>query len=792
MGEETIDARDYDVEIDNNENEALRKRIAELEDRLADLEHTSEGGESLVKAPLDLRDKIKPLISIVLLILLAVIPSALVFYDRWLGRMKISSWMDEAWRWSSFAARSGLPAYFVLAIPCSLVLLFLVMVWRNDSPPETQSFAPTGEVDSRNIISSEQLQRSKIMFILGALMYLAGLSLSWKLNPLASFGTLIGIIFFIVGWLLREIPWESFSRFLKQNGDWILSFVFFHLASILFLADIARDSPARWIYAIMLGLSIVNIWRYIRRIPAILWIFSLAVTLFVWNINDWSFAVIGDDFGFYMLAQDIDQLFSTSEVIARLFSAEGVYGSHPFFSSVIQAVTMKIFGTDSFGWRFSSLYLSAISILFFYYFFRTFQTRRTALLAMALLATSSYIMTFGKVGYNNLQALFAMSLGLACGAWVIKSKRNMAFAALGGALAFCLYVYPAALYAIPLPIVLLLFYAPPRKRSDFVQWGIMVLSFGLIALPLLLQPIYLSSKLPGLFINNPEIYEEDGGLITHFLANFLDAFYSFIYIPQETHFVVVSYVDPLSGAFALLGLAFAIKWSRKNRFFTFIIFCFLILLILVGATHDRRYPPTTRMFMLLPWLAYFAAIGLEWAIDHILALEIINWSKASFFALVIACVIGLNVYQAYSISKIRSTGSQSPEVMFVRLMQKLRKIDAQTAVPKTFLFLTEKSWGIEGYFWLLKAYEIPTWRVQMVRLPLQAPILPESSRDLMLDRNTFIIIQPDMDSEWEERLAAQLDKLGKKSCEIREYTNRNLRFVLWYSPDFEELCVPGP
>jgi hypothetical protein len=787
MAEEIIDAQDRDAEIGNDENEALRKRIAELEGRLADLEHTPEGGESPVKAPLDLRDKIKPLISIVLLILLSVTPSALVFYDRWLGRMKISSWMDEAWRWSSFATRSGLPAYFVVAIPCSLVLLFLILIWRNDPPPETRSFISTGETASENKISTEQLRRSKIMFILGGLFYLIGLFLSWNLNPLAGFGTLIGISFFVVGWLLREISWESFSHFLKRNGDWILSFVL-----ILFLADIARDSPARWIYVILFGLSIVNLWRYIRRIPAILWVFSLAVTLFVWNINNWSFAVIGDDFGFYWLAQDIDQYFSTSEVIDRQFSADGVYGTHPFFSSVIQAVTMKFFGTDSFGWRFSSLYLSAISILFFYYFFRTFQARRTALLATVLLATSSYIMTFGKVGYNNLQALFAMSLCLACGAWVIKSKRNLAFSALGCALAFCLYVYPAALYAIPLPILLLLFYAPPRKRSDFVQWGIMLLSFGLIALPLLLQPIYLKSKLPGLFINNPEIYEEDGGLVTHFSANFLDALYSFIYIPQETHFVVASYVDPLSGAFALLGMAFAIKWSRKDRFYAFAAFCFLILLILVGASHDRQFPPTTRMFMLLPWLTYFAAIGLEWMIEQISALSIIPWTKTSLFTMVIVCVIGLNFYQAYSLSKIRSSGSQSPEVMFVRLMQKLRTIDAQTAVPKTFLFLTEKSWGIEGYFWLLKAYEIPTWRVQMMRLPLQAPILPESSRDLMLDRNTFIIIQPDMDSDWEERLSAQLDKLGKESCEIREYTNRTLRFVLWYSPDFGELCVPGP
>ena len=87
---------------------------------------------------------------------------------------------------------------------------------------------------------------------------------------------------------------------------------------------------------------------------------------------------------------------------------------------------MKLFGSHNLGWHLSSLYLSAAAVGLFYLFFKTFVPRRVALVAAFFLAVSHYIMTFGKIGYNNLQALFAMSLALCAATWAIRTKRRIA------------------------------------------------------------------------------------------------------------------------------------------------------------------------------------------------------------------------------------------------------------------------------------------------------------------------------------------------------------------------------
>ena len=56
--------------------------------------------------------------------------------------------------------------------------------------------------------------------------------------------------------------------------------------------------------------------------------------------------------------------------------------------------------------------LTATAVGLFYVFFRTFVAASTALIAVLLLAMSHYLISFGKIGYNNLQAFFAMALSL--------------------------------------------------------------------------------------------------------------------------------------------------------------------------------------------------------------------------------------------------------------------------------------------------------------------------------------------------------------------------------------------
>ena len=132
-------------------------------------------------------------------------------------------------------------------------------------------------------------------------------------------------------------------------------------------------------------------------------------------------AVVGDEYIFFTDAKAIITPLRLSEVAAHLFDGTWTYGAHPYVSSLIQALSMLLLGRDNFGWRFSNIYLSAVSIGLFYLFFKGFFSRRVAILAALLLAASHYLMNFSKIGYNNLQALFIMSLVLWLSAQGVRS-----------------------------------------------------------------------------------------------------------------------------------------------------------------------------------------------------------------------------------------------------------------------------------------------------------------------------------------------------------------------------------
>lgn len=777
----------------DDEPNHLSDRIRELEGQVAALEQQQSS-----KSPLDFTQNgiLKEWKQIVLsaaAVALAGIPAFLVFQDRWLGSKRPEYPFGELWKESVLLIKSGLPEYFGLGILSMLALLILILIWRPKNKLEFHiGFGNKIDRWARPGTDKKQNQIGIILIGVSAFIMVIAVLVSLRTGIVEGWFYLAGLGFFVAGGIYLDDHKRIFDKIKTLNWFLILSALLAHLSLIVVIRNIVFEGHIQWVFILLFLVLSGNLVRQFRQIPKIYWIVNLAVILFSLQLNSWAFSVAGDDFAFYTTASEIVQTQSLWIMASNLFDGALVYGTHPYLSSLIQAISMKLFGLDNFGWRFSNVYLSALSIAFFYFFFNGFFPKRYAHFAAFFLATSSYLMSFSKIGYNNLQALFAMSLALAAASWALRSDRKLAYMALGFSLGFCFYVYPAALYALPLPILLLYFYRPADGRPMIHRWILALASAFLICLPLLTQPMYWAAKVPGLYVNNPEIMQSAHSLRQHFAINALDAFFSFLYLVNETHFVVTAYSDPLSGMLILIGLAYSIKRSIRERMAAYISISFILLILMVGASHDRLFPPTTRMFMLLPWFAMFAATGLWWLLTRLVEIGLSRQLRVRVIILLMVGILGLNLYQAYPMSRQRSASMQTTEVLFVRLADEIMAFEPKSIEPVTVVFLTNEDWGIIGFQWILRIYDYPASRINIKRVVMDGAAIPAAAEESIRARNTILIIQPGLDETWKAALASNLKDAGKQACEIMEATGKDIRFVMWHSPDLASLCFGIP
>jgi 4-amino-4-deoxy-L-arabinose transferase-like glycosyltransferase len=744
----------------------------------------SEVGE---EKSLEHTNSIEKLLSVLVLgaiVFFAAVPSWLVVRDRWLGDQAIALRYRAAWCRVGFLCQTALPAYFAFIFACFFGLLMLMLV--QEKWPQavlSSSFEPTSQPAAR--IGLTQRRISSVALLIATAGF-AGVFLNGVIRHVVPGWDLVAVLLaFVFGRLLREWPIEDMANAWRRNVGPVVAVLLAQIALVVFLARTFSVTGFSWVVTFALLLAVVNLLRYYRRVSPIVWIVSLALVLYTFNINAWWFSVVGDEFTFFTVAREIAEKQSLSFIGSQLFIGQTVYGAHPYFSSLLQAIPMKLFGSHNLGWHLSSLYLSAVAVGLFYLFFKTFVSGRVALIAAFFLAVSHYIMAFGKIGYNNLQALFAMSLALCVAAWAMRTKRSIAFVMLGLACGLCFYVYPAALYALPVVGLLLLFYFPPASRLALRRWSVLAMSLFMLVFPLFLQPGYWQAKVAGTLLYNPQVVRSTSTIIAHFATNLAYSFFSFVYVPEESHFVTVSYLDPLTAVFAFIGIACLLRWGWRERFTKFLLVGFAVLLFLVGASHDRTFPPTTRMFLLLPWFALIAAFGLTWLVERGKQVGLSRLPLAGLVAPVLVTVIGLNVYQAYTLSWQRMTGLQNVESLFLRLAMHVQDVVAEP--PKTFIIVTDSQWGIGGLQMLQQVYSIPPSPEQLKQVTVAGPSFSEADRSIIADRNALVIIQPRMDTLWRELLESSLEKLDKVPCGIKT-TNGTLRFTLWHSPELARVC----
>jgi 4-amino-4-deoxy-L-arabinose transferase-like glycosyltransferase len=770
----------------NPENESMRRRVDELERRLAALE--AERGQSGVPIFKPISEIWKPALLVLGTVFLAIVPSAWVVWHRWLSHPNFPRSLKQWWDQSQALRFLYLPPYFLIIFAC--VIGVILLIWFNREGPwvSFSNLEMNHTKSTKTGISSKQARMSRIVLVLSILLLAGLMLLAMITHTIPGLGYAIALLLFLMGWALREITPDQVKSIWEQKKRLIIAVAFTHLAIVAFLTAFYTPSLGQtsWIFGMVLILALINLLPYIRKVHPIFWIISLALILFTININAWWFAVIGDEYSFYDHVRLFTEKQPFSYIASHLFSGLAVEGTHPYMSTLIQYIIMKIAGHNNFGWRFSSLYLGGISIGLLYYFFKTFIPKRIALLASFFMMASTYLMTFGKIGYNNLQALFALALVLAATAWVFSSRRLLAYVVVGFTMGFCFYVYPAAIYAAPLPILFLLIHDFPKSQPVIRRWVLMLAAFFLLLFPLLLQQGYWEAKVPGTFFNNPELTQSTSTIVQHYTTNLVYAFFSFLYNPQESHFLVYSDVDPLSAVFIFIGLAYLIKKAPKSRFLAFILISFVLYLIVVGASHDRMFPPNTRMFLFLPWWILFAAVGVTWLMWQIRNLFKGQASITPYLSLILVGVLGFNLYQSYPLMEKRWGPSHGIDYLYFRIATKAQKIEH--LYPTNFVFVTDTSWGPDGFKTLQWVYGIPSSPSQLNKVVVDGPLFPDSSKNILEDARSLVIVHPQLNADWQTGLAVELQNMGKSVCDIKTNDGQT-RFQMWYTgAELANLC----
>ncbi len=695
------------------------------------------------------------------ILILAAIPSALVVMDRWFDLEKIRFLFSDLRCKVPLLCALPLPEYILLILFCLLAVGLLIALF----PLGRQTFLEL-RANSRGSdagISPMQITISRLLrwISLAGFAAIAAYSMVDRRIPGAELALIAGV--YAAGWFLRDISLVRVWKILRENRGWLFACLLAHLALVTVLAVYYSSAAYLPIFAAGLVLAVIFLLRFRHRIPAIYWIFSLGIILFSININAWWTSVVGDEYGFYESAREILEKTNLSVIAARLFDEQGVYGQNPYFASIVQSIFLRIFGTQSFGWRFSNIYLIALSILFFYIFFKTFLDRRVALLACFFLAASHYLINFSKIGYVSLQALFTLSVSLAVAAWAARSGRTAAFALCGVVLAMNFYVYGIAIVSIPLVLLLLLCFAPPISRPAWLRWAVLAGGFGILCFPLCFQSAFWKMGFGFTIFTSLGKNPLPGGPVQFFANRILTSWFSYLYVTNESHFVSMSYVDWMTAAFVGIGFFAILYWIRRSRFAVFFLLGWILLLTVASIIGSPDLPSSTRMFVVLPWWAVAAAFGICWLWDQLRFTESAGGRIQTFIlAGVLGILVATNLFYATVISYDRWLDRQPFEALVLRLAGEAR--GESLPPPDKFVFLTYADWSLNP-FQLFKEIYPRSWSgIQLEKVVVESPLLPESALPILTDSKSILFVVPTLPEQLQDGLRVSLQTLGEKWC----------------------------
>lgn len=743
-------------------------------------------------------------------VLLAAVGPVMVMLERWFEVPEFRDMLRDVWCQRLFLCSTVLPSYFVIIIPCFL-LAILVLFWLNKrlGLPYFKDLLTPQDVPPA-AVPAWQLQASRILSISAGAAAAAIFLLAALQNRAPGIDFPFTVLLYLMSVVFKAVNLRSLRTLPKRLPGWLAPFLFNHVGLILFMRSLNGHPEALLATSLLLALSLTLLLPHRRTLPPVLWIVNLAVFLYTLLMQSWRFSIIGDEYIFYHYGRIMLNEHGLKHILDHLLSARTVIYSKFLYLSVLpHALFMRLFGADNFGWRFANVYLAILSIPFFYGFVKTFWQRRTALVYAFLFAVSQYLICFSRIGYNNVQALLGMAVTLWLAGKAVASGKDLYFSLLGMALGVCLYIYPAVLAVMPLPVLLLLFYCPPwQSRRTLAQWTLLISGFSLLFLPLIFEPDYWQQKMS-------ESAMETAGISPqfHLFSNLLYALFSFLYAPEESHYIVSSYLAPLSGALVTIGLGWAVWRARREKFMRFVLTGLVFLFFSLGASRSRALPSVTHMFLILPWWFLFSSLGVEWL------LQTMEKRRPKLFiqrtaVILLLLITTFDLAHAFAISPMRSQRYHSLEALHMRFVQDQSGRD-QLGNLGQFLFITDEKWNIYGFNSFRDAYHLPPAQAQLVRVALyHEPFYPIEERivlpqpaialeedeepmhleleawafDLANQPDTVVVVQPWLTEYEHQAIALLLAETGKQPCPVKPTPVKPASFTMWLDGSRMDAC----
>ncbi|MBI9050600.1 MAG: glycosyltransferase family 39 protein [Anaerolineaceae bacterium] len=746
-------------------------------------------------------------------IILSLIGPVFVILHRWLDVRFMLDLSRDVWCMSPFLCQTILPSYF-LYVGLSIIALIVLLLFAG--PKVNLPFKASFPFQQSKI----NLSRQQYIFsnVIGSIALIGiavdiSLALFFGRNPGAEFA--FYILCYVVFCYIREFSWQEIYRHIKSIPNWVIPFMIFLLGLLGFIQAAYDKQASMLIPLLLLGAGLVFLIPQRKKIPLIMWISLGCLLLFVFLIGSWRYSVIGDEYAFLghnkaILSEENPFLFTLKNL---LNPKTMVHGKFVYLSILPNIITMEMFGSTNFGWRIVNPLLCFASLPFFYLFIKRFMNRRMAILFTILMTGSHLLINFSKIGYNNLTGLFSLSVLLWLTGKALDVNRNFGYTLLGLCLGLCLYSYPAILAVMPISLLLLLLYNPPFKsKTSTSQWFLLIVAFFLLLFPTLVEPDYWADKILESSVASSIVSDHQ----FHFFSNLLYTFFAPFYAPEDTHFVVISFLDAISCALLLFGFGSILKQRKNNRFAWFTLLSYLFLFISLGASRDRHLPSATHFFLYLPIWWMIVVYGIDYVSKLLFFDEAFTSKIKPFQTGLMITIVALNLFQAYGMSPQHSKQYYSVESLLLRFFQQVERENVEKTLD--FLFITDADWNIFGIRDMQHAYQLPPEDDQLQRSPIfvddiepdlkddphwVALPIPENNmgrvepkmvkmEDWALqrvqDHETVIVINPLPADEYRVVLENTMLENDRQICELSSGPDEGTRLTMWIHESWMWLC----